>query len=309
MIEVTGLTKKFAGRTVLDSLDFSVRQGEILGLLGPNGAGKTTTMKILTGFWPATAGQVTIAGKDIDHDALNIKKHLGYLPEHVPLYEDMKVYEYLRFVAEVREIEKDDIISRIKEVSAQCGLQKVIGQTIGELSKGYRQRVGLAQAIMHNPDILILDEPTTGLDPNQIVEIRELIKNIGQQKTIIFSTHILAEASATCDRVLIMNQGKIVGEGTPAELTAKLTGSASLQVKVRGPQSAVLSALQSLAPLATVAVVAVESADVVTYAITTQPEQEVREDLAKLIVNNNWGLLELNQTQASLEDVFRQLTK
>ena len=309
MIEVKGLTKKFADHVVLDNLNFSVRQGEILGLLGPNGAGKTTTMKILTGFWPATEGQVTIAGQDLDHHALDLKKRLGYLPEHVPLYDDMKVYEYLRFVAEVREIEKEEILARIKDVSAKCGLQKVIGQTMAELSKGYRQRVGLAQAIIHNPDILILDEPTTGLDPNQIVEIRELIKTIGQHKTIIFSTHILAEASATCDRVLIINQGKIVGEGTPAELTAKLSGSASLQVKVKGPQAEVLSAIQALPQVATVQAQSVDSAEVTTYAITVQPGQEIKEELSKLIINNNWGLLELSQTQASLEDVFRQLTK
>ena len=221
MIEIKNLTKKFGQNLILDNISFSVAKGEILGFLGPNGAGKSTTMRIITSFWTPTSGQALINGLDVAEKALQVRKIIGYLPETVPLYEDMKVFEYLKFIAEVRCLNKNEIKKRIKEVVLTCGLSKVLRQPIEELSKGYRQRVGLAQAIMHRPDILILDEPTTGLDPNQIVEIRDLIKTIGREKTVIFSTHILSEVSATCDRVIIINNGRIVGEGQPAELAQK----------------------------------------------------------------------------------------
>lgn len=218
MIEIKNLTKKFGQNLVLDNLSFSVAKGEILGFLGPNGAGKTTTMKIITSFWSPTSGSILIDGLDTVGDSLATRIKIGYLPETVPLYDDMRVFEYLRFVAEIRGLAKDKIRPRLKEVVATCGLTKVPRRPIDELSKGFRQRVGLAQAIMHEPNILILDEPTTGLDPNQIVEIRDLIKTIGREKTVIFSTHILSEVSATCDRVIIINNGKIVGQGSPVEL-------------------------------------------------------------------------------------------
>lgn len=221
MIEIKNLTKKFGQNLVLDNLSFAVAKGEILGFLGPNGAGKTTTMKIITSFWPPTSGQVLIDGLDAAVNSLATRKKIGYLPETVPLYEDMRVFEYLKFIAQIRSLEKDRIKVRLKEVVSICGLTKVLRQPIDELSKGFRQRVGLAQAIMHEPDILILDEPTTGLDPNQIVEIRDLIKTIGREKTVIFSTHILSEVSATCDRVIIINNGKIAGQGSPKELMEK----------------------------------------------------------------------------------------
>lgn len=218
MIEIKNLTKKFGNNLVLDQLSFSVAKGEILGFLGPNGAGKTTTMKIITSFWQPTDGDILIDGLNTATDSLATRKKIGYLPETVPLYEDMRVLEYLKFIAEVRGLDKKEIKARIKEVIVTCGLIEVLRRPIEELSKGYRQRVGLAQAIMHQPDILILDEPTTGLDPNQIMEIRDLIKAIGREKTVIFSTHILGEVSATCDRVIIINKGKIVGQGSPQEL-------------------------------------------------------------------------------------------
>ncbi len=221
MIEIKNLTKKFSDNLVLDNISFAVAKGEILGFLGPNGAGKTTTMKIITSFWPATSGSVLIDGLDTSTESLATRRKIGYLPETVPLYDDMRVLEYLKFIAQIRQLEKSQIKSRIRQVVSICGLTKVLRQPIDELSKGYRQRLGLAQAIMHQPDILILDEPTTGLDPNQIVEIRDLIKNIGREKTVIFSTHILSEVSATCDRVIIINNGKIVGQGSPAELVEK----------------------------------------------------------------------------------------
>lgn len=221
MIEIKNLTKKFGQNLVLDNISFSVAKGEILGFLGPNGAGKSTTMKIITSFWQPTSGQVLIDGLEVAKNALAARKKIGYLPETVPLYEDMRVLEYLKFIAEIRGLGKNEIKGRIKEVVLTCGLSKVLRQPIEELSKGFRQRVGLAQAIMHRPDILILDEPTTGLDPNQIAEIRDLIKTIGREKTVIFSTHILSEVGATCDRVIIINNGRIVGQGSPAELEGK----------------------------------------------------------------------------------------
>lgn len=224
MIEIKNLTKKFGQSLVLDNVNFSVAKGEILGFLGPNGAGKSTTMKIITSFWTPTSGQVLIHGLNTAENSLSTRKNIGYLPETVPLYEEMRVFEYLRFIAEIRGLDKSEIKNRIKEVILICGLNKVLRQPIEELSKGFRQRVGLAQAIMHRPDILILDEPTTGLDPNQIVEIRDLIKTIGREKTVIFSTHILSEVSATCDRVIIINNGRIVGQGSPAELEEKYGG-------------------------------------------------------------------------------------
>lgn len=224
MIEIKNLTKKFGQSLVLDNINFSVAKGEILGFLGPNGAGKSTTMKIITSFWTPTSGQVLVHGLDTAENSLLTRKNIGYLPETVPLYEEMRVFEYLRFIAEIRGLDKAEIKNRIKEVVLTCGLSKVLRKPIEELSKGFRQRVGLAQAIMHRPDILILDEPTTGLDPNQIVEIRDLIKTIGREKTVIFSTHILSEVSATCDRVIIINNGRIVGQGSPAELHEKYGG-------------------------------------------------------------------------------------
>lgn len=221
MIEIKNLTKKFGQNLVLDSLSFTVAKGEVLGFLGPNGAGKTTTMKIITSFWPPTAGSVLIDGLDTVNNSLATRKKIGYLPETVPLYDDMRVFEYLKFVAQIRSLDKIKTKFRLKEVVSICGLAKVWRQPIDELSKGFRQRVGLAQAIIHEPEILILDEPTTGLDPNQIVEIRDLIKTIGREKTVIFCTHILSEVSATCDRVIIINNGKIAGQGSPKELIEK----------------------------------------------------------------------------------------
>ncbi|OGF42743.1 ABC transporter, partial [Candidatus Falkowbacteria bacterium RIFOXYB2_FULL_47_14] len=244
MIEIKNLTKRFGNTVILDNINLEVKKGEILGFLGPNGAGKSTTMKIITSFWSPTSGSIKIDGLDVTTDSLKTRTKIGYLPETVPLYDDMRVYEYLKFIAEVRGIAKEDMKKRLKEVVEACGLKKVLLKPIEELSKGYRQRVGLAQAIMHEPDILILDEPTTGLDPNQIVEIRDLIKKIGKEKTVIFSTHILSEVSATCDRVLIINNGKIVGEGSPADLMAKAGGREIIYVKIKGPKDAVLSKLK-----------------------------------------------------------------
>jgi len=309
MIEIKNLTKKFGQNLVLDDLSFSVEKGEILGFLGPNGAGKSTTMKIITSFWSPTSGQVSIDGLDAVKDSLSARKKIGYLPETVPLYEDMRVFEYLKFIAEIRGLNKTEIKGRIKEVVSICGLNKVLRQPIEELSKGFRQRVGLAQAIMHQPDILILDEPTTGLDPNQIVEIRDLIKTIGREKTVIFSTHILSEVSATCDRVIIINNGKIVGQGSPAELLKKSGGVEMIYVKIKGLKNEVEKKLKEMKNIVNVKIKDKEAEDIYGYEIEPAAGVDLREYLSLTMMKNNLSILEFKKISASLENVFRELTK
>jgi len=309
MIEIKNLTKKFGQNLILDNLSFSVQKGEILGFLGPNGAGKSTTMKIITSFWSPTSGQVLIDGLDMAKNSLLAKKKIGYLPETVPLYEDMRVFEYLKFIAEIRGLNKVETKNRVKEVVSICGLSKVLRQPIEELSKGFRQRVGLAQAIMHQPDILILDEPTTGLDPNQIVEIRDLIKTIGREKTVIFSTHILSEVSATCDRVIIINNGKIVGQGSPAELMKKSGSAEIIYVKIRGLKDEVEKKLKEMENVIKVKIKDKETEDIYGYEIEPAAGVDLREYLSLTVMKNNWSILEFKKISASLENVFRELTK
>ena len=307
MIEIKNLTKKIGGNSILNDLSFSVKQGEILGFLGPNGAGKTSTMKIITSYWLPTSGSITIDGLDVVNDSLKTRAKIGYLPETVPLYEEMKVGEYLKFVAKMRHIEKDRLKARIAEVAVACGITDVLAKSIDELSKGYRQRVGLAQAIMGNPDVLILDEPTTGLDPNQIVEIRELIKKIGKEKTVIFSTHILGEVSAVCDRVIIINNGKIVGEGSPAELAAKAGNREVIYLKTDGPKEKVLAALKKMIGAAKVEAKD-QGAEGFGYEIESTGA-DLRATITQLVVANGWNILEISKSKANLEDAFRELTK
>jgi ABC-2 type transport system ATP-binding protein len=309
MIEVKDLVKKFGKTKVLDHLTFSVKTGEILGFLGPNGAGKSTTMKIITSFWPATAGSVVIDGLDVSKDSIKTRAKIGYLPETVPLYDDMLVFEYLKFAAEVRGLEKDEVKKRIKEVIETCGLAKVVRKPIEELSKGYRQRLGLAQAIIHQPDILILDEPTTGLDPNQIIEIRDLIKKLGQEKTVIFSSHILSEVSATCDRVIIINNGKIVGEGSPSELMTKAGSRDLIYVKIKGPKERVKEKLSALPNVVKVDQKDQESDEITGFEIEPAASVDLREALSKAVMEENWSILEFSKKSISLEDVFRELTR
>ena len=309
MVEIKNLTKKFGSTKVLDDISLSVKKGEILGFLGPNGAGKSTTMKIITSFWSPTVGSVKIDGLDVTTQSLRTRAKIGYLPETVPLYDDMRVYEYLKFIAEVRGIKKERIKTRIKEVVGDCGLKKVLRKPIEELSKGFRQRVGLAQAIMHEPDILILDEPTTGLDPNQIVEIRDLIKKIGKEKTVIFSTHILSEVSATCDRVIIINNGKIVSEGSPDELTQKVKGVENIYIKIKGLKDAVLQKIKDFENVANVEIKDKESEDIYGYNIESKSGIDLREQLSKMVMDNNWSILEFSRKSVSMEDAFRELTK
>lgn len=309
MIEIKDLVKKFDQTIILDNLNFSVKKGEILGFLGPNGAGKSTTMKIITSFWSPTSGTVKIDGLDVTENSLETRAKIGYLPENVPLYEEMRVYEYLKFIAEIRKIEKASINERIKEVIEACGLQKVVRKPIEELSKGYKQRVGLAQSIIHHPDILILDEPTTGLDPNQIVEIRDLIKKIGKEKTVIFSTHILSEVSATCDRVIIINGGKIVAEGSPDDLIKKAAQKEIIYAKIKGDKDLVLDKISKLENIEKIEVKDQESENIYGYEIQPLPGEDLRGALTTMVVNSGWVILELSSKKVSLEDVFRELTK
>jgi ABC-2 type transport system ATP-binding protein len=308
MIEIKNLTKKIGENQILNDISFTVKTGEILGFLGPNGAGKTSTMKIITSYWTPTSGSIVIDGIDAVNDSLKTRAKIGYLPETVPLYEDMKVSEYLKFVAEMRGLSGEKLKARIAEVITSCGVTNVMNKPIDELSKGYRQRVGLAQAIMGNPDVLILDEPTTGLDPNQIMEIRELIKKIGKEKTVIFSTHILSEVSAVCDRVIIINNGKIVGEGSPAELINKTKSKQIITVKVEGNKEAIAAVLHKISGVVNVALAKTEGA-VLIYQIETASGVDDRGVINKALIMGGFNVLEISKAEANLEDAFRELTK
>jgi ABC-2 type transport system ATP-binding protein len=309
MIEVEGLTKNYGPTLAVNQVSFSVRRGEVLGFLGPNGAGKSTTMKMLTCFLAPSAGRAVVAGHDVFDDSLEVRKRIGYLPEDTPIYRDMTVVEYLQFAAAVRGMPSDKVGGRIKEIGARCGLGDVAGKLVGELSKGYRQRVGLAQAMLHDPDIVILDEPTSGLDPNQIVEIRSLIKEIGREKTVILSTHILPEVQATCSRIVIINGGKLVADGTPDELRARERGgSYRVVVESNGvPKEAIRDRLASIAGVARCVLLAGEEGSH-AFTIHAAASTDLRKLLFRAAVDNRWTLLELARESASLEDVFRNLT-
>jgi len=306
-IQVENLTKKYGTQRAVDNISFEVKTGEILGFLGPNGAGKTTTMKIITCFMAPTDGDVKVAGHSIREDQDIIKKKIGYLPESNPLYYDMQVLDYLEFVAELQGVAKDRIQNRIIEMVKLTGLNIEKHKKIGELSKGYRQRVGLAQAMIHDPEILILDEPTTGLDPNQIVEIRKLIRELGREKTVILSTHILPEVEATCDRILIINQGSIVADGTSRSLRNRAQGKEILRVQIADAESsdAVITSLQALE-----SVIMVEPVDgsVNTYMINSVPEKSSKRDVFSMCVQKGWVLTEMTPIETKLEDIFRELT-
>ena len=310
MIEVSGLTKSYDDFQALKGVSFKVNSGEIVGFLGPNGAGKTTTMKILTCYMPQTSGTVTIDGKDVNQDALAVRARMGYLPESTPLYTDMLVYDYLQHVATVRGVPKDRIRERIKAACEMCGIVDRIGQSIGTLSKGYKQRVGLAQALIHDPDILILDEPTSGLDPNQIVEIRNLIKRLGENRTIILSTHNLPEVMATCTRILIIHQGKLVADGTAAELEEREAENERLRVVLRGVDGNVARLeLGQLAGVRKAEVVPATEAGAAVIELDAPRGAEIRSAAFKKVVEKGWELLELTRLQLDLEGLFRKLTR
>ena len=304
MISVQHVTKHYGQVTALNDISFSIQKGEIVAFLGPNGAGKTTTMRILTGFMPPTSGTVQIAGFDCLEEPWEVKKHIGYLPETPPLYLELTVKEYLIFVGRIKRLEPELLKERMKVIVHQTGLSEVQGRVIGHLSRGYRQRVGLAQALLHNPPVLILDEPTTGLDPNQIIEIRDLIKSLAGSHTIILSTHQLAEATAICQKVIIIHQGQIVAIDTPEQLGAKLHQSEILNLTVKQSDPGLLEALSKISGVIQVSHGTAPN----TYVVETHLGEDVREELTKLVVTRDAGLLELSTQTVSLEDVFKVLT-
>ena len=306
-ITVNNLTKKFGAQRAVDNISFEVETGEILGFLGPNGAGKTTTMKIITCYMAPNDGDVKVNDLSILENQEEIKKRIGYLPENNPLYNDMPVLEYLEFVAELQNVPKEKVSDRIGEMVHVCGLNVEKHKKIGELSKGYKQRVGLAQAMIHDPEILILDEPTSGLDPNQIVEIRKLIRHLGKQKTVILSTHILPEVEATCDRILIINNGKIVADGTADMLRKRAQGQEVLRVQIGNPESRD-SVITSLKSLDNVAMVDFDPESKNKFIINSKDDQSSRADIFHMCVKNNWVLTEMTPIETKLEDIFRELT-
>ncbi len=307
MIEVRGLTKRYGTEKAVDAISFEVKSGEILGFLGPNGAGKTTTMKVITCYLPPTEGTVLVDGLDVRTDTLAVRQRIGYLPENTPLYREMTTYDYLVFMAMLRGVPKDRQKQRIAAMAEVCGLGDVLGKQIDALSKGYRQRVGLAQAMVHDPPILILDEPTTGLDPNQIVEIRDLIKSLGREKTVILSTHILPEVQASCDRVLIIHRGRLVADGTPSDLQTRFSGGQRLQFGVLGANGEVHTTLERWGKARILDHHAAEDGTVL-FDLATENKEDLRPELFRMAVEMGWTLTELHRIQADLEDVFRQLT-
>ena len=308
MITANHLSKSFGTTLALKDISFEVKRGEVLGFLGPNGAGKSTTMRILTCYHPADTGKATIAGFDVFENPLEVRRLIGYLPENNPLYMDMGIIDYLAFIAKIRNITSSKTKEKIHKVIELCGLQRELGKDIGELSKGYRQRVGLAQALIHDPDILILDEPTIGLDPTQIIEIRELIKNIGKEKTIILSSHILPEVSATCDRIIIIHQGNIVGSGTPAEMASKAKGGEIVHVTIRGPLQEVQAKLDSMEKIKGSTAIEATEEGLNRFEIKSAIGVDLSEELFFLVSQNGWSLTELYKEVANLENIFLELT-
>jgi ABC-2 type transport system ATP-binding protein len=307
MIEVRNLTKKFGTIVAVNGISFTVNRGEVVGLLGPNGAGKTTTMRIITCYLPATSGTALVAGFDIFKDSLEVRKRVGYLPENAPLYLEMSVLDFLHFIAAIREIDQGEIRNRIRKMVEICGLESVINRDIGELSKGFRQRVGLAQSLIHDPEILILDEPTAGLDPTQIIEIRELIKEIGKEKTVILSSHILPEVSATCNRIIIIHKGEIVGSGTPDEMARTSKKSEIIYITIRGPVEDIQQQLQAIPEIKGFKV-ANQGDGLNTFEIKSELGIDLSEKLFFMVVNNRWVLTELKKEIVNLEDIFLKLT-
>ncbi|MDR8392819.1 ATP-binding cassette domain-containing protein [Aliifodinibius sp. S!AR15-10] len=305
-ITVSNLTKKYGPQKAVDDISFKVKTGEILGFLGPNGAGKSTTMKIITCFISPTEGGVSLNGYNIHNNPRAVRSRIGYLPENTPLYTDMTIVDYLKLSARLQEMPQYRIMPRIREMIDVCGLGPEKHKFIGELSKGYRQRVGLAQALIHDPEVLILDEPTTGLDPNQIAEIRSLIKEIGKEKTVMLSSHILKEVEATCDRILIINKGKLVADGSTQELRQRAKGANQLLVQIRGANGEVGEGLLKLSSVA--AVNKAEDGENM-WLIDTKPDLDSREEVFRLCVENDWILTQMTPKESSLEDIFRELTE
>jgi len=306
MIEVIHLSKIYGRTVAIQDIDFTVNKGEIVGFLGPNGAGKTTTMRIISGYTSATSGKAKIAGFDVQEKSLEVRSRIGYLPENPPLYPEMTVEGFLYFVANIKGVAAGDRTSRVKSVIDRCQLQKEAKTIIRKLSKGYRQRVGIAQAIVHSPPVIILDEPTSGLDPHQIIEVRNLIKSLAGEHTVILSTHILPEVSMTCERVIIINQGKVVATNTPDQLTGQLKGNCGYQVEIEGELMSIIPLLQNIPGVSRIQVNQLNSRHVLNIRCISN--QELGNAIAALIVQQGLDLYEMRRNQASLEDVFLKLT-
>lgn len=308
MIEVEGLTKYYGPKMAISQVTFRVEKGEILGLLGPNAAGKTTTMRILTCYMPATDGTARVAGYDVFEDSLEVRRRIGYLPENPPLYSDMTVTQYLNFVSKIKGVDGRDRKRRIQQIEDLCHIEDVKDTLIGRLSKGYKQRVGLAQALVHDPEIIILDEPTIGLDPKQIIEVRELIKNLGGKHTVILSSHILPEVSQVCQRVVIINEGRVVAQDTPENLTRQLKGAERLFVEVEGPASQVEEKIKGLPGITQVTLKGSSQEGRSGFYVESELQRDIRKNLASAIVGAGWGLLEMRPVGMSLEEIFLHLT-
>ena len=302
MIRVSELTKDYGVRRAIDSLTFEAEQGEILGFLGPNGAGKTTTMRILTGYMPPTEGEASVAGYDVVAESIEVRRRVGYLPETVPLYTDMTVFDYLKFMADLRHLPNAG--DRVDETLEMVGLEERADGYIGNLSKGMRQRVGLAQALLHRPEVLILDEPTIGLDPGQVVDVRKVIREIGKERTVLLSTHILSEAQQLCDRVLIINKGRIIAEDTPANLQASLIGSERGMLRVRGEADDLIDKINKIK-----GITSVQPKEEGMLEFQFAPGQDVRAEVARTTIKAGYDLLEMRPIGMSLEDIFLQLTR
>jgi gliding motility-associated transport system ATP-binding protein len=308
LIEVDHLTKSYGKNVAVNDISFNVSKGEILGFLGPNGAGKTTTMRILTGYLPATSGSARIVGFDVFEQSMEVRRRIGYLPENPPLYPDMSVHSYLEFVARIKGVAGGDIANRVDRAMEMTNLKDRREELIKRLSRGFKQRVGIAQAVVHNPDVVILDEPTVGLDPKQIIEVRRLIKGLAGEHTIILSTHILPEASQTCDRVVIINRGRIAAVDTPDNLTTQLKGSERVQMEVRGDEEALRDAIEHVEEITKIDVQAIDDSDHLKVLVESEPGTDLRVKLAAAVVGKGLELYELRAVSLSLEDIFLQLT-
>lgn len=306
MIEVEGLTKFYGPVPAIMDVSFSVKEGEIVAFLGPNAAGKTTTMRILTGYMPATTGSARIAGVDVYEDSMAARRHIGYMPETTSLYPEMRIYQYLQFCGKLHGMKKAQLSERLDDVMERCGLMERRESIIGTLSLGYRQRVGLAQALIHDPDVLILDEPTVGLDHNQIIEVRQLIRSLAGKHTVMLSTHILPEAQMTCERVIIINQGRVVAEDTPERLQAQIREAETTLVRVKSSDPSIPGQLRSLPKVTQVRPQPDLGRGV--YLVDTELGSDLRSEIAEHVVKSGWGLLELRPMEMTLEEVFRQLT-
>jgi ABC-2 type transport system ATP-binding protein len=308
LIEVQDLTKSYGSVPAVNHISFTVNKGEILGFLGPNGAGKTTTMRILTGYMPATSGTARVAGYDVAEQSLEARRHIGYLPEAPPLYPEMTVESYLDFVLRIKNVDADKREARIDDALAKTNITDKRHELIKRLSRGYKQRVGLAQALVHDPEVIILDEPTVGLDPKQIIEVRHLIKGLAGSHTIILSTHILPEVSMTCDRVVIINKGKIAAVDTPQNLTSQLRGGQRIHLDVKAPEKGLADALRQLPGIARVDLEPARTDGHVVATVESAPNQDLRSQVAAKIISSGWQLYELHGMSMSLEDIFLQLT-